>query len=77
MRSIAAVHRAWTEWPGIDVAAAAAACEAESYAYVAESYAAITAALAPDDRWWFEHEEARWRAFADAVRAGMRPDPAG
>jgi hypothetical protein len=40
-------------WPGVDVPSAAAECEAETYEYVALSYARITAALAPDDRWWF------------------------
>jgi hypothetical protein len=59
----------------VDVAAAAAACEAETYEYVAESYAGITDALAPDDRWWFEQEEARWLGFASDVRAGRRPNP--
>ena len=62
-------------WPEHDVATAAAACEAETYEYVAESYAGITAALADDDRWWFEGEEARWLGFAEDVRAGRRPSP--
>jgi hypothetical protein len=62
-------------WPGVDVHAAAAACEAETFEYVASSHAAITDALAPDDRWWFEDEEPRWLRFAAEVRAGKRPDP--
>jgi len=61
-------------WPDLDVAAAATACEAETYEYIAESYAGITAALADDDRWWFADEEPRWLGFATAVRAGRRPD---
>lgn len=61
------------EWPEHDVAAAAEACEAETYEYIAESYARITAALADDDRWWFEDEPRRWRERASAVRAGRRP----
>ena len=62
-------------WPEHDVAVATAACEAETFEYVAESYAGITEALAPDDRWWFEDEEARWLRFASDVRAGRRPSP--
>jgi aminoglycoside phosphotransferase (APT) family kinase protein len=58
---------------GEDVAAAADACEAETYEYVAESYAGITAALADDDRWWFADEEPRWLGFAKDVREGRRP----
>jgi hypothetical protein len=58
---------------GDDVAAAADACEAETYAWIAQSYAQITAALAPDDRWWFAGEESRWLARATDVRAGRRP----
>ena len=60
-------------WPEYDIHAEAAACEAETYEYVAESYAGITAALAEDDRWWFADEEARWLARASDVRAGRRP----
>jgi hypothetical protein len=60
-------------WPGHDVAAAAARCEAESYEYVAESYRAITDALADDDRWWFEATEPDWLRRASDVRAGRRP----
>jgi hypothetical protein len=60
-------------WPEYDVAAAAAACEAETYEYVAQSYAEITAALPPDERWWFAGEEAQWLARASDVRAGRRP----
>ena len=63
----------YSEAYGTDVAAAAADCEAETYEYVARSYVAITAALAPDDRWWFEREESRWLARATDVRAGRRP----
>ena len=62
-------------WPGIDVAAAAAACEAETYEYISRSYAGITEACAPDDRWWFENDEARWLRMASDVRAGRRPNP--
>jgi hypothetical protein len=58
---------------GADVRAAADACEAETYEYVATSYAQITAALAPDDRWWFAGEAAKWLQRASDVRAGRRP----
>jgi aminoglycoside phosphotransferase (APT) family kinase protein len=61
-------------WPEHDVAAAAA-CEAETYEYVAQSYAQITAALADDEKWWFADEEPRWLARASDVRAGKRPSP--
>ena len=61
------------EWPEYDIVAEAAACEAETYDYVAASYAGITAALAEDDRWWFAGEEERWLARANDVRAGRRP----
>ncbi len=60
-------------WPEYDIHAEAAACEAETYEYIAASYAGITAALADDDRWWFAGEEARWLARANDVRAGKRP----
>lgn len=60
-------------WPEQDVVAAAAACEAESYEYIAESYRAITAALADDDKWWFGKAEPEWRRWASDVRAGRRP----
>jgi Phosphotransferase enzyme family len=56
-----------------DVHAAAAAYEAETYEDVALSYRRITAALAPDDTWWFANEEPRWLARASDVRAGRRP----
>lgn len=62
-------------WPGYDVPSAAAAAEAETYEYVALSYAHITDALADDDRWWFSGEEARWLQRASDVRAGRRPSP--
>ena len=68
-----ALLQAYGEAWGVDVRAAANACEAETYEYVAQSYAEITAALAPDDRWWFAGEEARWLARASDVRAGRRP----
>jgi hypothetical protein len=58
---------------GDDVAEAADACEPETYEFIAQSYAWITAALAPDDRWWFAREEERWLARASDVRAGKRP----
>jgi Ser/Thr protein kinase RdoA (MazF antagonist) len=58
---------------GADVRAAANACEAETYEYIAQSYAGITAALADDDKWWFAKEEARWLGWASDVRAGRRP----
>jgi hypothetical protein len=51
-------------WPGYAVAAAA--CEAETYEYIAQSYAGIAAAGTPDER--------RLR-FASDVRAGKRPNP--
>jgi Phosphotransferase enzyme family len=60
-------------WPGVEVRAAADACEAETYEYIARSYAQITAALPSDERWWFADEEARWLARASDVRAGKRP----
>jgi len=60
-------------WPGVDVRAQADACEPETYEYIAQSYAQITAALAPDDRWWFADEEERWLRRASDVRAGRRP----
>jgi len=60
-------------WPGHDVAAQAAACEAETYEYIAESYQGITDSLAPDEQWWFAGEQARWLERASAVRAGKRP----
>jgi len=60
-------------WPEHDIHAEADACEAETYEYIAESYAGITAACAEDDRWWFAGEEARWLARAGDVRAGRRP----
>ena len=41
----------------------------------AESYRAILATLAPDDRFWFEDEPERWRALASAARAETRPSP--
>jgi len=66
---LAAYSAAW----GAAVAAAADACEAETYEWIAQSYAQITAALAPDDRWWFAGEEVRWLARASDVRAGRRP----
>jgi hypothetical protein len=66
---LASYSAAW----GGDVAAAADACEAETYDWIAQSYAQITAALAPDDRWWFAGEEARWQTRASDVRAGRRP----
>lgn len=59
--------------PAHDVAVAAAACEAETYEYIARSSAGITVALADDDRWRFAAEEARRLGFANAVRAGRRP----
>jgi len=62
-------------WPEHDVHAEAAACEAETYEYVAASYAGITEACADDDRWWFAGEDARWLARAEEVRAGRRPRP--
>jgi hypothetical protein len=62
-------------WPGYDVAAAAAGCEAETYEYVAQSYQGINDELAPDDRWWFAEDEALWLGFASDVRAGRRPSP--
>jgi aminoglycoside phosphotransferase (APT) family kinase protein len=62
-------------WPEHDVPAALAACEAETYEYVARSYALITDALAEDDRWWFAGEEERWLRRAADVRAGRRPTP--
>jgi phosphotransferase family enzyme len=68
-----ALIEAYSEAYGEDVRAAADACEAETYDYIGESYARITAALAPDDRWWFAGEEARWSARATDVRAGRRP----
>lgn len=49
------------------------AVEAEAYEDVALSYKRITDALAPDDRWWFAGEEARWLARATDVREGRRP----
>jgi len=58
---------------GVDVRAAANACEAETYEYIAQSYAGITAALADDDKWWFANDEARWLGWASDVRAGRRP----
>jgi hypothetical protein len=58
---------------GADVRAAADASEAETYEYIAQSYAGITAALADDDKWWFANEEARWLGRASDVRAGRRP----
>jgi hypothetical protein len=63
----------YSEAYGEDVSGAAAACEAETYEYIAASYVGITAALAPDDRWWFAKEEARWLRRATDVRAGRRP----
>ena len=60
-------------WPEHDVAAAAAACEAETYEYIAASYRGITDALADDDRWWFAGEEEQWLQRASDVRAGKRP----
>lgn len=60
-------------WPEYDVHAAVAACEAETYEYVAQSYAAITGALPDEDTWWFADEEARWLRRASDVRAGRRP----
>jgi aminoglycoside phosphotransferase (APT) family kinase protein len=60
-------------WPEYDIHAEAAACEAETYEYIAESYAGITEACAEDDHWWFADEEAGWLARAEAVRAGRRP----
>lgn len=59
---------------GADVRAAAAACEAETYEYIAQSYAGITAALADDDTWWFAEEESKWLGRASDVRAGRRPN---
>jgi hypothetical protein len=56
-----------------DIRSAFAASEANAYLHQAESYRAICDALAPDDRWWFEGEEARWRERATAVLAGTRP----
>jgi Ser/Thr protein kinase RdoA (MazF antagonist) len=56
-----------------NVRAAFAASEASAYLHQAESYRAICDALAPDDRWWFDGEEARWRERATAVLAGRRP----
>ena len=41
----------------------------------AESYRAILASLAPDDRFWFEGEPERWRGLANAARAETRPSP--
>jgi hypothetical protein len=41
----------------------------------AESYHAIHAACAPDDRWWFAGEEERWRERASAARAGTQTSP--
>jgi hypothetical protein len=64
---------AYSDTYGTDVRGAANACEAETYEWIAESYAQITAALAPDDRWWFAGEEARWLGWASDVRAGRRP----
>jgi hypothetical protein len=64
-------------WPGHDVAAEAAACEAETYEYIAQSYAGISAALAPEDRWWFAGDDAQWLERASDVRAGRRPSLAG
>jgi hypothetical protein len=64
---------AYGEVCGADVRAAAQACEAETYEWIAQSYAQITAALAPDDRWWFADEEARRLGRASDVRAGRRP----
>jgi aminoglycoside phosphotransferase (APT) family kinase protein len=58
---------------GADIRTSANACEAETYEYVARSYAGITAALADDDKWWFANEEARWLGWASDVRAGRRP----
>jgi hypothetical protein len=63
----------YSETYGEDVAAFTDACEAEAYEYVARSYAGITAACAPDDRWWFADEEERWLRRARDVRAGRRP----
>lgn len=60
-------------WPEYDIHAEASACEAETYEYIAASYAGITDALAEDDRWWFAGEEERWLARAGEVRAGRRP----
>lgn len=60
-------------WPEYDIHAEAAACEAETYEYLATTYAGITAALADDDRWWCAGEEERWLARASDVRAGKRP----
>jgi Phosphotransferase enzyme family len=65
---------AYSEAYGVDVRDAANACEAETYEWIAQSYAQITAALAPDDRWWFAGEEARWLGWASDVRAGRRPN---
>jgi Phosphotransferase enzyme family len=62
-------------WPEYDVTTEAAACEAETYEYIAQSYAGINDALAADDRWWFEDDPARWLRFASDVRAGRRPNP--
>lgn len=62
-------------WPEYDIDAEAAACEAESYDYIAASYAGITEACAGDDRWWFSGEQERWLARANDVRAGKRPTP--
>jgi hypothetical protein len=50
-----------------------AASEVNAYLHHAESYRAITAALAPEDRWWFEGEEERWLRRASDVRAGRHP----
>jgi hypothetical protein len=57
-----------------DVRAAVREYEAETYEDVALSYRRITNALAPDERWWFEDEEALWLGWASDVRAGRRPN---
>jgi hypothetical protein len=61
------------ELPRDEIRAAFAASEANTYLHHAESYRAIQAALPPDDRWWFDGEEERWRERASAVLAGRRP----
>jgi thiamine kinase-like enzyme len=62
-------------WPEYDVAAAVAACEAETYEYIARSYALITDSLADEDEWWFADAESAWLRRASDVRAGRRPSP--
>ncbi|MDX6485413.1 MAG: hypothetical protein QOF43_566, partial [Gaiellaceae bacterium] len=68
-RLVEAYAEGWSGVASVDEIHAALELAAPySCLHQAESYRAITAAVEPDDRWWFGGEEQIWRERADQAR---------